>query len=185
MTDERITHPAPPVQSDTSATPAVTPPPITRRMVLRGASAAVPTILTLQSGAALANASNGLVSGSSGTCGSGDTVPVDASGQYSPGGTPHYACLETRGVTSGQYEFIDGNPLKLVPADARFKDTTSSCTNKLVSGDDLCRTGGLAKYPPSGGQPTDISIPKGMLLSATAYSSLAAAGVIDPKFLQL
>lgn len=185
MTDERMTVPAQPVQCGTSAPASVVPLPITRRLVLRGASAVVPTILTLQSGAALANASNGMISGSSGTCGTGETVPVDSLGNYSPSGTPHYACLETDGVSSGPYDFIDGNPLKLIPADVRFKDTTSSCANKLVSGDDLCRTGGPVKYPPTGGQPTDISIPRGMLLSATAYSSLAASGVIDPQFLNL
>jgi hypothetical protein len=146
---------------------------ISRRAILTGAAVAMPTILTLHSGAALANASNGLIGGASGTANTGTKVYVN--GQY------EYVCLATTGQTSGVYDlpYPSGNPATGIPAGVKFKDK-SVTPNVDVYGDDMCRKGGTFRY-----QSTDYYVPKGMLLSATAYSSLSAAGVIDTKFLSL
>src|SRR5512139_3542735 len=116
MTDERD-----PSSGDASqgVTAGHGPVSVSRRMLLRGATSAVPAILTLQSGAALANASNGWTGGSSGTGGTGDTVNVN--GQRS------YVCLATNnGQTSGAYQLAnpDGNPATVIPAGVEFTDPT-------------------------------------------------------------
>lgn len=166
MTDaDTSTHVEAQVERSATDQGRVMPPPISRRALLRGAATAVPTILTLHSGAALANASNLMIGGSSGQNNTGTRVDINAP-------QDHYACLATTGQTSGNYNFIDGNPVTLVPANVQFKDET---TNSWVYGDDMCALGGDFKY-----KGNTYYVRKGMLLSATAYTSLTTAGVIDP-----
>ena len=109
MTDERD-----PSSGDASqgVTAGQEPVSVSRRMLLRGATAAVPTILTLQSGAALANSSNGWTGGGSSQGGSLQHTVTE-------GGQTKYACLATgNGQTQGPYQlqYLDGQRVTMIPA---------------------------------------------------------------------
>ena len=142
-------------------TAPVHPAPISRRMLMRGAMVSVPTILTLHSGALLANASSMMVTGNATTGGASTEDGV-------------YHCLDTGGQPSGNWNLDNGSQVTNLTVGQPY-DYTLPDTNEPVTGfgDEMCGTGALNV---NGGS---ANIPKGMLLSATAYASLYGTGAIN------
>lgn len=164
-----------------------------RRAVLRGAAAAVPTILTLHSGAALARSSNLLHVA--------DGAPVDAKGRN--------LCVDESSVKveSGVPKGYDlGEPAQAnvtaIPANRTYYRDTGR-DGPTISPQEMCQTGGEFYYkgspgldaletPSAGGDATGlgvrmsadwqttnegwkkVQIPRGGLVSATALASFAS-----------
>ncbi len=132
-----------------------------RRMVLRGATAALPAILTLHSGAALARTSN-LIS-------LADGAPVDSLGRN--------LCLNESSVTPLGGNLYDlGEPasaqVTAIPTDRTYYTQSNSGQNsQKVTGLQMCQTGGDFYYQSSGWK--KVSVPRGGLVSATALASFA------------
>lgn len=154
-----------------------------RRTLLRGATAAVPTILTLTSGAALARSSNciNLAQG----------APVDPDGRH--------LCLDFHSVTRiGDKRYDLGAPpsgsVTRIPADRTYY--RSGSTHK-VSVQEMCNSGGQYYYKTSGGalqsdasgwgssgrggvkddadtKKVTFTVPKGGMVSAAALASFAS-----------
>lgn len=128
-----------------------TPIPARRRMLVRGAAAALPTILTLRSGAALARSSN---------------MMGVADGSSADGGV--YRCVDELSVTRRGSQLDLNEPpsadVTVIRADGVYfkKDGTGP-----VTGPEMCQTGGT--FLNEGGQ--DVIVNKGALVSATAFTS--------------
>lgn len=129
-----------------------------RRALVRGAAAAVPTILTLHSGAALARSSN-LIS-------TVNTLAADAPAN----------CLDTSSPTSS-IQNIEGNlydlgvnpkteQVNIIPVGEYYKDSNGSTS---VDRKTMCEEGGPYFRKQSGF--TQVNVPKGGLVSATALQS--------------
>ena len=145
----------------TDRNPVSGPKSISRRSLLKGSVKAMPVVLTLHSGAALARSSN-LISG---------TV------------TPHMdelkrtACLDTASVDpAGSPDLYDlGEPPRarvhmINERDYRVEKNNGS--NPISEGQ-MCETGGTYYYNDSGWK--EVNLPKGMLVSGTALTSFAGA----------
>ena len=141
-----------------------------RRAVLKGAVAAMPMILTLQSGAALARSSN-MISASS------PDSAVDSEGRT--------LCLDYRFVDSayGDGEAVDVDPDGYVSVSAimprrYFREPNEG--HGEMPPDELCKRGGIGYYKNRTGpwQQTNY-VPKGMLVSATALSSIANVDISE------
>jgi hypothetical protein len=164
--------------------------PISRRDILRGASATVPTILTLGSGAAQAASS----------------LWITSSNTNEPAGES-YACLETDGQPGPRYYYDSGADVALISAEKWFAKkselaaqvrpehwTNATKVNQVLSqplfpkyrGDQLCADGQIyielasqTSCYSSGGtavlKEVSLGYP-GAMLSASAMSSLAASG---------
>ena len=161
-----------------------------RRMLVRGAAAAVPTILTLHSGAALARTSN-LISRAPG-------APTDAAGNN--------LCLNERSaaeILDGGQRYDLGDPVQaevtqIPTSDGRQFYATQDLSGDPVSGQTMCEQGGTFYYesesavsldanqradlirqsflPPTGtGEKSAaaVEVPRGGLVSATALASFA------------
>jgi len=130
---------------------------VSRRSILRGTVIAMPAILTLQSGAALARSSN-LISAST-------TAYTDAAGRT--------LCLDVNSVYpadgSGQVYDVGDPPFAKVNAITDREHFTSP--NSAVSEATMCRDGGTYLYKDSGWK--EVTVPKGILVSATALASFA------------
>lgn len=140
-----------------------------RRALLRGAAAAVPTILTLNSGAALARSSN-----------------VISLTHESPPKGNSYLCLEKGSVRRiGHNRYDLGEPPQAdVTAIPQRKYYRTKDTDYGISPDEMCEHGGEFYYR-VGGSPhandvpgTDsgwrrVSLRRGGLVSATAIGSFA------------
>ncbi|WP_405234381.1 hypothetical protein [Lentisalinibacter salinarum] len=140
--------------------PVSGPKSISRRSILKGSVKAMPVVLTLHSGAALARSSN-LISG---------TV------------TPHVdelnrtACLDTTSVDpAGSPDLYDmGEPpharVHMINERNYYKSDDASSP---ISEAQMCETGGTYYYKDQGWQ--SVNMPKGMLVSGTALTSFAGA----------
>lgn len=136
---------------------------LSRRALLRSASVAVPTILTLHSGAALAQTSN--------LVGAAPTPSVQDN---------TYKCLDTSSVLrSNKPNVYDlGNPplghVTRIQANGSYYRIGSNGqpSNVAVSGPTMCNEGG-AFYRKSSGW-TQVSVEQGVLVSATALSSFSS-----------
>lgn len=148
-------------------------PTISRRALLRGASAAVPTILTLQSGAALAQSSN--------------LVGTVQSAAQAVGEDGKVQCLDMASAVGGSPAQLD---LGLDPAlhvqyitNRQYYWPNTSGTNgdesKPVTIEQMCQAGGKFFYKDRGWQPTlspaGDPIQAGFMVSATALASFASA----------
>lgn len=139
---------------------------ISRRTLLRGASAAVPTILTLQSGAALAQSSNLI----------GTTQ--DVNNAIGEGG--NVQCLDMASAVDGTPTKLDlgPNPSLHVQYVSQRQYYRTTDTNQPVDVKEMCERGGTYWYEDGGWQHTQSSgngIQAGFLVSATALSSFASA----------
>lgn len=180
-------------QGAVSATPA---PQATRdqrrRLFVRGAAAAVPTILTLHSGAALARTSN-LISRAPG-------APTDAAGNN--------LCLNERSaaeILDGGQRYDLGDPVQAevtqIPSnDGRKFYVSQDMSGDPLTGQQMCEQGGTFYYesqasvsldsseradlirqsflPPTGAGTGEksaaaVEVPRGGLVSATALASFA------------
>lgn len=147
---------------------------IDRRKLLRGASAAVPVILTLQSGAALARSSN-----------------LIGTNPYSGAQDGKYNCLDFDGIdrTDKPNVYDLGSPpmghVTRIDADSRYfrVDPDGSHqsgygggyggSNDEVSKPKMCADGGTY-YRKNRWRTTRVSVKRGMLVSATALSSFSS-----------
>jgi hypothetical protein len=165
---------------------------ISRRAVLRGgASAAVPIILTLNSGTALAISSHYVSASRTGE-------PVE----------DRFVCMDTKGQLGPSYYYGDGTDAWAIQKDQLY--VQASALNGVdranprriskaiedapkVKGGQLCRDGrayipvdarGGPMFDVAGNPVTrTVSVPKGALLSAGAYHSLDASGKLDTYLL--
>lgn len=170
-------------QADGTPAPAAITAAGSRRTLLRGAAAAVPTILTLASRAALARSSN-CVSLAQG-------APVDQDGRH--------LCLDLSTVTRiGDKRYDLGAPpggsVTRIPENRTYY--RSGSTHK-VSVQEMCNSGGQYYYKTSGGalqsdaggwgssgrggvkddadtQKVTFTVPKGGMVSAAALASFAS-----------
>ena len=151
-------------QKESSAVPAK----VNRRMLLRGASAAVPAILTLQSGSALARSSN----------------LIGAAQNAGPSGGK-YRCLDFDGIAGTNKRDVYGlgtPPMAHVTRiDAQSKYYKSQPSNyggwgggpSEVSKQKMCAEGG-DYYRKDGNRNTKVRVKRGVLVSATALSSFSS-----------
>lgn len=145
---------------------------ISRRALLRGASATVPTILTLQSGAALAASSNLL----------GTHELTGSQAEY--GGTPCVNAASTVGVKGSQYDL--GDPavaeINVIPDKFEFRTEKNKGSSSVVlSPKDMCykyQHPGPYYYH-NGTDWVTVQVPQGGLTSAAALASFTGApGVV-------
>ncbi len=136
------------------------PPQLSRRALIKGTAVSMPMILTLQSGAALARSSN--------LIGPSSPSSTDALGRT--------LCLDTDYTVSA---FADGDvqdlgepPLGYVSAiNDRVYKSEANNGSATVSTYEICETGQTVYYQQSGWQ--DMTVSKGIIVSATALSSFA------------
>lgn len=131
-----------------------------RRALLRGGVAAMPAILTLQSGAALARSSN-LISAAPGSRnGDGNALCVDTS------------TLEQ--LTSGKYDFDDpGHATVNVLPDEDYYPTNTGRSGDAWSADEFCETGGSRKFHDGGWHQVDLPS-NGIVVSSNALNSVSS-----------
>lgn len=142
---------------------------IDRRKLLRGASAAVPAILTLQSGAALARSSN-----------------LIGTNPYSGASDGKYNCLDFDGIdrTDKPNVFDLGSPpmghVTRIDADSRYYKTDPNHDgggwyggSTEVSKSKMCADGGTY-YRKDRWRSTRVNVKRGMLVSATALNSFSS-----------
>jgi hypothetical protein len=159
-------------------------------MLLRGASAAVPTILTLQSGAALAASSNLL-----GTVNDAGA----AIGKTGLDGRPNVQCLVLDPTMGGTPERLDlgANPLlqmQYIPQRNYYSQSNYAAADKgpgttgYVTITDMCHKGGTYYYKSSNGPKAALSVPQGnaiqpgFLVSSTALTSFASSIAVETYF---
>ena len=166
---------------------------MSRRRMIRGAAAAVPTILTLHSGAALARTSN-LISRA-------DGAPVDAAGNN--------MCLDENSVAEvfeggRRYDLGDpasGQVTNIPTLDGRQFYADTSLSGSPLTGQEMCERGGTFYYEGEGATTSGlgaqaradlirqsfipeiaegaekaavgVEVPRGGLVSATALASFA------------
>lgn len=147
------------IPDDQSAAPARSPA-ISRRALLRGASAAVPTIMTLQSGAALAQSSNLVGFGNAG---------ADIDGKYH--------CLDATGVplTNGKADI--GNPphahVQRISEREWYRDANGQYP---ITEPTMCNEGGTFYH--AGGPTEGNQVVAGVVTSSGAYASFVGSGGI-------
>jgi hypothetical protein len=157
-------------QIDTSQTPeqdtsARQPPAVSRRAMLAGASkAAVPAIITLYSGAALARSSN--------------LIGVN---KYQGAEQDKYRCLDTSSVYRTDkpdvYDLGRDPMAHVTRIDTRREyyaaDRQGNRTGKQVNGRTMCSDGGSYYRKAGYNGYQKVNVRKGVLVSATALSSFA------------
>ena len=142
---------------------------VSRRLLLRGASAAVPAILTLQSGAALARSSN--------------LIGVNPRNGHSDG---KYNCLDFNGIdrTDRPNVYDLGSPpmahVTRIDADSRYYKQGSSSgwgrdrdSDTEVSPARMCADGGTY-IRKNRWRSTQVSVSRGGLISGTAIGSFSS-----------
>lgn len=142
---------------------------MSRRMVLRRGAAAMPAVLTLQSGAALARSSN-MISAA-------DSKPTDGYGRT--------LCLDENSVERADpgMQVMDlGEPAygRVSAINERDYRREPRRRGEQVSEARMCENGGTYYYRRGGyrGRWSKVEVPKGMLVSATALSSFAGSIVV-------
>jgi hypothetical protein len=177
-------------QGSHSVTPPAshTPSNVSRRALLRGASAALPTVLTLQSGAALAQSSNliGTVKHASKAIGEGGRVQcLDMASAVD--GTPTKLDLGDRPVLHVQYI----TQRQYYRPD---KSGNAGDPSKPVTIEQMCKEGGVYWYKDGTDRYGKIrwkatlpgyynkGVARGFLVSATALSSFASAIKVKSVF---
>jgi len=139
---------------------------INRRAMLRGASAAVPAILTLNSGAALARSSN--LIGAANHLGTQDGK---------------YRCLDFDGIrgTERPNVYDLGDPamghVTRIDAESRYYKTWSGSYSRGASSEvtkpQMCTEGGTY-YRRGSYRTAEVTVKRGVLVSATALSSFSS-----------
>lgn len=151
-----------------------------RRRMIRGATAVVPTILTLHSGAALARTSN-LISRAPG-------APVDSAGNN--------MCLNEASVAEvmeGGQRYDLGDPVaaevtNIPTTDGRIFYENPDLSGSPLSGQEMCEKGGTFYYEAAGASPADLGaearadlIRQSFIPEAVDLEAKAAAGVEVPR----
>lgn len=156
-----------PTQSPDSSERQESARPVTRRDLLRRAAVSMPAVLTLQSGAALARSSN-LISASttSYTDDAGRTYCLDVESVYPVDGS------------RGLYDLGEPPYARIYAINDRDYRAAPDSGAPTISQADFCRSGGPVyvratdvKYTDQGW--SQMKVPRGALVSATALSSFA------------
>lgn len=183
MSDERKLSAQPDKPAEPDGAPGGTRPLVSRRMLLRGATAVVPTILTLHSGAALARSSN----------------LIGAAMDAGPGGDGKYRCLDFDGIqaTNNPRMFDLGQPpmahVTRIDSQVHYYRTDPGQQSgygmyqhggsQQVDPRTMCAEGGSFyrqdsrySYSRDGGGDgyTQVRVKQGVLVSATALSSFSS-----------
>ena len=144
---------------------------ISRRNLLKKGAAAMPAVLTLQSGAALAASSAYIGS-------------VSREGSQYMG---NVLCLDTYGAeplpNGTTYKFVDATyaDVYVIP-DGHYHPTKGN-NDPFVYSDEFCRTGGTKYLDDSGWPQADLPTNiNGILVSSTALNSIATAFPINMKY---
>ena len=147
---------------------------VSRRTVLRGASAALPTILTLSSGAALARSSN----------------LIGTIQQGGGGSTGEVLCLDpgsTQGPAMHNPNLYDlGSPpygeVTSIPTDLEYRTKVGGQTVGLTP-DEVCLNGGEIEYKLNGWSRNKVLMNPGAMVSSAAVSSfgnrIITTGITD------
>jgi hypothetical protein len=143
------------------STPA-TPAPVSRRALLSGMGKAVPAVITLYSGAALARSSNLI---------SSDNTPGAEQNKY--------RCLDTRSVYKTNkpkvYDLGENPMAHVTRVDSRkeyYKAGYNGPSSTKVGADKMCSDGGDF-YRKDYSAYKKVKVEKGVLVSATALSSFS------------
>jgi hypothetical protein len=158
---------------------------LSRRALLKGATVAAPTILTLHGGAALAAASNMVTATTNPQPYMDHYIALDTTGQggpaYSTDGAKAYA------IPKGQL-YVEASVLSGVTAPGQWKQKIKDARKFTAS--ELC-SGTASSYIPVtsddepllvAGQPKIVNLPRCAYLSAVAFTSLDAAKRITTTF---
>ncbi|HNP37178.1 MAG TPA: hypothetical protein PKK10_15115 [Woeseiaceae bacterium] len=142
-------------------------PAVSRRAVLRASVATVPTILTLQSGAALARSSN-VISAS----------PVATTDRFG-----RTLCLDPRSVdrVRGSGNLYDlGDPASARISAIRDRDYRRAPMWQAarVRESAMCKDGGAYYYKPWGRRWQEVNVRQGIIVSATALTSFSSNIVV-------
>jgi len=139
------------------------PMPARRRILVRGAAAAVPTILTLRSGAALARSSN--------LMGVSDGPPADN----------FYRCVDERSFIrdGNQLDFGTSSDVEVTVIRVDGNYAKSEDGTGLVGGPEMCDTGGTF-YSQGPETWNAVTVRRGALVSATALMSFAGRVNFNP-----
>ena len=159
---------------DAESTASKQPRPMSRRALLKGSAKAMPALLTLQSGAALARSSN-LISATS-------SNPTDAYGRT--------LCLDVNSVSpaDGDWRVFDlGEPAYGRVSAIRERDyrRLPSGRSDRISEAQMCQRGGTYYYynryggSSYWGRWRKVKVKQGVLVSATALSSFAGSVVVN------
>lgn len=137
-----------------------------RRALLKGSVAAVPTILSLQSGAALARSSN--------VISAAEVATTDRYGRT--------LCLDPDSVdavdgTRNLYDLNDPPSAQVFAIHDRDHRRAPNWGAERVSESSMCRDGGTYYHKPWGGRWEDVNVKQGVLVSATALTSFAGGSI--------
>lgn len=139
-----------------------------RRALLTSGAKAMPVVLTLQSGAALAQSSN----------------TISAASPYERDSNGNTLCLDTRSVYKLEHDRYDmGMPAQAdvnVIRDRKYRyvDASGRRTRVRVAEHDMCRHGGTYAYRSGGWK--YVELPRnGVVVSATSLVSVSVRGHID------
>ncbi len=137
-------------------------PAVSRRTVLRGASAALPTILTLGSGSALANSSNLISTNGPGTGGAnGEVLCLDPQSTHGP----TYQDPDRYDLGSPPYGEVTS-----LPTDADYRAKVDGKYTDLTP-EEVCLQGGEIEYKLAQGGQNRVLMKPGALVSAAAVNS--------------
>jgi len=172
-----------PPPSDVPVDVATPAPMISRRMLLRGASAAVPTILTLQSGAALATTSSmmiGTAPSSSGAMNNGNVQCLEMKGSWT--GNASLSQLDVSNDPNLHVQLIPYRDPVAAPYYRSYLNSGGQLkpTDTTVGIDDMCSEGGFFFYKDGGitGQAQLLGngqqLKAGFLVSSTALASFSS-----------
>ena len=198
QTDKAVTEPTADVAQE-SASGAVAG--ISRRDVLRGASVALPTVLTLHSGAAMAVASSHVTATNNPTPYQDNYICLDTTGQSGPA---YYYGDGARAVAvSSKYQYVSTRELTNAGCKSLSddKEISKALNNKdravnVLRADQICMNQAddyvavtynatNKRYEPvlsKFGGTQAASMPKSAYLSVGAYTSLDSSGKLKTKF---
>jgi hypothetical protein len=149
-------------QSQAREVTSTSPKKMSRRTLLRAGATAMPVILTLQSGEALARSSNLIGAAPAGTRGEGGRA----------------LCLETSnlGRVSDSRKYDLGDPgfatVNALP-DADYYPLESGRSGAPISADEFCSLGGSRKYHAGGWHQVDLPT-NGIIVSSVALRSVGS-----------
>ena len=138
-----------------------------RRALLKGSVAAVPTILTLQSGAAYARSSNVISASHVATTDRfGRTLCLDPESVDAVGGTRNL------------YDLNDPPSASITAIHDRDHRRAPNRSADQVRESTMCTEGGVYYHKPWGGRWQEVHVKQGVLVSATALTSFAGSIVV-------
>jgi hypothetical protein len=154
-------------QSPITGSDATRPASVSRRALLRSGVVAMPAILTLHSGAALARSSNMISAAPSGTTdGMGRTLCVDKSSVVYADADGSSEIFDLGEPPSAEMNIIRG------PTEVQYFESENSSTP--IAADAMCERGGVFSWKPEGGNKWESKqLNQGFVTSVGAWTSIA------------